>query len=192
MLELAEGEEQRDVGQAVPGHYHHPHHTQREGRSALVLCRNGFGGGLGRPAAANGQEGLTQYIAALQLPYVYLPFPFSGKPVSSQYLDILLSYWPGLSLVPLSCLIPSCAAVASSTGPFGIRSSLCVWKRAGLYFHWQENKQNKIYLFFYSSIMDLLHGFSRVVILNISIIFCSASYGWQWFLSRTTDFRLLN
>jgi hypothetical protein len=117
MLELAEGEEQRDVGQAVPGHYHHPHHTQREGRSALVLCRNGFGGGLGRPAAANGQEGLTQYIAALQLPHVYLPFPFSGKPVSSQYLDILLSYWPGLSLVPLSCLIPSCAAEAISTGP---------------------------------------------------------------------------
>ncbi len=35
---------------------------------------------------------------------VYLPFPFSGNPVSSQYLDTLLSYWLGLSLVPLSVL----------------------------------------------------------------------------------------
>ncbi len=56
-------------------------------------------------------------MAALQLPYIYLPFPFSGTPVSSQYLDTILSYWLGLSLVPLSCHIPSFVAVARSTGP---------------------------------------------------------------------------
>jgi hypothetical protein len=33
------------------------------------------------------------------------------------YLDTLLSYWLGSSLVPLSCPIPSFAAVASSTKP---------------------------------------------------------------------------
>jgi hypothetical protein len=73
--------------------------------------------GLGRPAAANGQEGSTQYIAALQLPYIYLPFPFSGNPLSSQYLDTLLSYWLGLSLVPISYHIPNFVAVARSMGP---------------------------------------------------------------------------
>ncbi len=60
--------------------------------------------------------------------HVYLPFPFSGNPVSSQYLDTLLSYWLGLSLVPLSCLIPSCAAVASSTGPLRYQ-----WHGSGSY-----------------------------------------------------------
>ncbi len=48
----------------------------------------------------------TIHIAGLQLPYVYLPFPFSRNPVSSQYLEALLRYWLGLSLVPLSCPIP--------------------------------------------------------------------------------------
>jgi hypothetical protein len=42
MLELAEGEEQRDVGEAVARHHHHPHHAQREGQSALVLNGNDF------------------------------------------------------------------------------------------------------------------------------------------------------
>jgi hypothetical protein len=52
-------------------------------------------------------------IAALQLPYIYLPFPFSSNPASSQYLDTLLSYCRlGLSLVPLSCHIHSFVAVA--------------------------------------------------------------------------------
>ncbi len=55
--------------------------------------------------------------AALQLPYAHLPSPFSGTPASSQYLDTLLRYWLGLSLVPLSCPIRSFAAVASSMGP---------------------------------------------------------------------------
>jgi hypothetical protein len=50
--------------------------------------------------------------------HVYLPFPFSGNPVTSQYLDTLLSYWLGLSLVPLFCPIPSFAALARSTGPW--------------------------------------------------------------------------
>jgi hypothetical protein len=44
------------------------------------------------------RRGRTKFIAALQLPHVYLPFPFSGNPVSSQYPDTLLSYWLGLSL----------------------------------------------------------------------------------------------
>jgi hypothetical protein len=71
--------------------------------------------GIRAAGGAIKQEGMTQHIAALQLPYVCLPFPFSGNPVSSQYLETLLSYSLGLYLVPLSCLIPSFAAVASST-----------------------------------------------------------------------------
>ncbi len=59
-----------------------------------------------------------QYIAALQLRYVYLPFPFSGNPVSSQYLDTLLSYWLSLSLVPLSCPIKLHGA-GEKSGPTG-------------------------------------------------------------------------
>ncbi len=41
-------------------------------------------------------------------------------PVASQYNDNLLSNWLGLSLVPLSCPIPSVAALAISTGPRGV------------------------------------------------------------------------
>jgi hypothetical protein len=55
----------------------------------------------------------SSFAAALHLP----PFPLFRQPVSSQYLHTLLSYWLGLSLVPLSCHIPVIVTMASSTGP---------------------------------------------------------------------------
>ncbi len=70
--------------------------------------------------------GVDTINSSFAAPCIYLPFPFSGNPVSSQYLDTLLSYWPGLSLVPLSCHIPSFMAEASSTGPLPLYGSVCV------------------------------------------------------------------
>ena len=84
-----------------------------------IGLRKGLRLGLGwRIRAAGGRKRTggvdtihSSFAAAPRLP------PFHGNPVSSQYLDTLLSYWLGLSLVPLSCPIPSFAALASSTGP---------------------------------------------------------------------------
>ncbi len=74
-----------------------------------------------RIRAASGRQwtgGVDTVHSSFAAAHLYLSFPFSGYPVSSQYLDTLLSYLLGLSLVPLLCLIPSCATEAISTGLF--------------------------------------------------------------------------
>jgi hypothetical protein len=73
-------------------------------RLGTCLTEVGWGGGRGlvntlRPPLSCVHSSVCLYLA------------------SSQYLDMLLSFWLGLSLVPHSCLIPSFAAVASTTGP---------------------------------------------------------------------------
>ncbi len=100
--------------------------------------------------AADGRHwtGGVDTIHSMQLPYVYLPFPFSGNPVYSQYLDILLSSWLGLSLIPISCPISSFMGVASSMTLTKWNSIwLVVWCKGmghGMALTWPDWRQKEI------------------------------------------------